>query len=103
MAKIPNGKPRPKAKKGTFKRLLKTVFSFYPVLLPLTLCCIVFSAVVASMPSLFMERVFAAIEQGLDLARGNEELGIVGIGGAAAWNEVKGDVQRSGHGKTFPQ
>ncbi|MBQ2793583.1 MAG: ABC transporter ATP-binding protein [Clostridia bacterium] len=92
MAKIPNGKPRPKAKKGTFKRLLKTVFSFYPVLLPLTLCCIVFSAVVASMPSLFMERVFAAIEQGLDLARGNEELGIVGIGGAAAWNEVKGDV-----------
>ncbi len=92
MAKIPTGKPRPKAKKGTLKRLLKTVFSFYPRLLPLTLCCIVFSAVVASIPSLFMERVFSAISEGLTLARGNAELGIEAIGGAAAWEAVKGDV-----------
>ena len=92
MAKIPSGKPRPKAKKGTLKRFLKTVFSFYPVLLPLTLCCIVFSAVVASMPSLFMERVFAAISEGLELALGNAEKGIDAIGGAAAWDAVKGDV-----------
>ena len=95
MAKIPTGKPRPKAKKGTLKRLLKTVFSFYPRLLPLTLCCIVFTAAVASMPSLFMERVFSAISEGLDLALGNADKGIVAIGGAAAWDAVKGDVFRA--------
>ena len=95
MAKIPTGKPRPKAKKGTLKRLLKTVFSFYPRLLPLTLCCIVFTAAVASMPSLFMEQVFSAISEGLDLALGNADKGIVAIGGAAAWDAVKGDVFRA--------
>ena len=95
MAKIPTGKPRPKAKKGTLKRLLKTVFSFYPRLLPLTLCCIVFTAAVASIPSLFMEQVFSAISEGLDLALGNADKGIVAIGGAAAWDAVKGDVFRA--------
>ena len=92
MAKIPTGKPRPKAKKGTLKRLLKTVFSFYPRLLPLTLLCIVFTAAVASMPSLFMEQVFTSISEGLDLALGNAEKGIEAIGGPAAWDVVKGDV-----------
>ena len=92
MAKIPTGKPRPKAKKGTLKRLLKTVFSFYPRLLPLTLLCIVFTAAVSSMPSLFMQQVFSAIGEGLDLALGNAEKGIVAIGGPAAWDAVKGDV-----------
>ena len=95
MAKIPTGKPRPKAKKGTLKRLLKTVFSFYPRLLPLTLLCIVFTAAVSSIPSLFMEQVFSAISEGLDLALGNAEKGIVAIGGAAAWDAVKGDVFRA--------
>ena len=95
MAKIPSGKPRPKAKKGTLKRLLKTVFSFYPRLLPLTLLCIVFTAAVSSIPSLFMEQVFSAISEGLDLALGNAEKGIVAIGGAAAWDAVKGDVFRA--------
>ena len=86
----PTGKPRPKAKKGTLKRVLKTVFSFYPVLLPLTLTCIAFTAVVASMPSIFMQRVFEAIEKGLGLALGSDT--VAGIGGAAAWEQVKGDV-----------
>ena len=86
----PTGKPRPKAKKGTLKRVLKTVFSFYPVLLPLTLTCIAFTAVVASMPSIFMQRVFEAIEKGLGLALGSDT--VPGIGGAAAWEQVKGDV-----------
>ena len=52
-----------KAKKGTLGRLLKMIFGFYPVLLPFTLCCIVFSAVVSSMPSLFMQNVISAIEE----------------------------------------
>ena len=52
-----------KAKKGTLGRLLKMIFGFYPVLLPFTLGCIVFSAVVSSMPSLFMQNVISAIEE----------------------------------------
>ena len=52
-----------KAKKGTLGRLLKMIFGFYPVLLPFTLGCIVFSAVVSSMPSIFMQNVISAIEE----------------------------------------
>ena len=93
MAKIPTGKPRPKAKKGTLKRLLKTVFSFYPRLLPLTLLCIVFTAAVASMPSLFMEQVFSAISEGLAIAEEYVASGITNAeAGAMAWSSVKGDV-----------
>ena len=62
----PTAKPRPKAKKGTFKRLLKSVFAFYPRLLPLMLFCIVFSAAVSSIPSLFMQKVFENIKAALD-------------------------------------
>lgn len=58
----PMGKPRPKAKKGTLARVLKSVFSFYPVLLPFTLFCILFTAAVSSMPSIFMQQVFAIVE-----------------------------------------
>ena len=62
----PMSKPRPKAKKGTLKRVIKTVFSFYPVLLPMTLLCVVFSAAVSSIPSIFMQRVLATIKEALD-------------------------------------
>ncbi|MDD6021304.1 MAG: ABC transporter ATP-binding protein [Oscillospiraceae bacterium] len=45
------------AKKGTMKRIIKTLFGFYPVLLPVTIFCIIFSAIVSSIPALFIERV----------------------------------------------
>ena len=51
------------AKKGTIARLLKMMFGFYPVLLPLTLLCIVFSATVSSIPAIFMQNIIAIIEQ----------------------------------------
>ncbi len=73
MARI--GKPRPKAKKGTLKRVIKSVFSFYPRLLPLTLLCIVFSAVVASMPSIFMQQVLSNIKTALDGSLGWSDVG----------------------------
>lgn len=56
-------KKMPKIKKGTTGRLIKTLFGFYPVLLPLTVACILFNAVVSSMPSIFMQRVIAAVEE----------------------------------------
>ncbi|MCM1330703.1 MAG: ABC transporter ATP-binding protein/permease [Ruminococcus sp.] len=53
----------PKIKKGTTGRLIKTLFGFYPVLLPLTVFCILFNAVVSSIPSMFMQKVIAAVEE----------------------------------------
>jgi len=43
-------------------RLLKMLFAAYPVLLPVTVCCIVFSAVTATMPAIFQQQVIAQIE-----------------------------------------
>ena len=56
-------KGRPPMKKGTFKRLFKLLFQFYPVMLPVTLGCILFSAVVGAVPTIFMQKVIAVIEQ----------------------------------------
>ncbi len=50
-------------KKGTVKRLLSMLFAFYPVALPLVLVCIVFSAAVSAIPSIFMQNVIAVLEQ----------------------------------------
>ncbi len=45
-------------------RLLKTIREFYPVMMPVTVVCIVFSAVVSSVPAIFMQNVIAVVEQG---------------------------------------
>ena len=50
-------------KKGVLRRVLKTLFHFYPVLLPVTVACIVFSAIVSSVPAIFMQKIIAVIEQ----------------------------------------
>ena len=51
-----------RAPKGVMPRLIRTVFSFYPVLLPITLFCILVNAVVSSMPSVFMQNAIAIVE-----------------------------------------
>ena len=51
-----------KNKRGVLRRLLKTMFGFYPVLLPLTVGCIVFNAVISSLPSVFMQNIIAVVE-----------------------------------------
>lgn len=50
-------------KPGSLKRLLKQLIKFYPVLLPITLILIIITAIVASMPSLFMQQVIAIIQE----------------------------------------
>ena len=42
---------------------LKKFFGFYPVLAPLTVFCILFSAIVAAIPAVFIQRVLAVIER----------------------------------------
>ena len=53
---------KPRAKKGTFLRVLKTLYSSFPVAMTLITVCIIFSAAVSSIPSLFMQKVIALIE-----------------------------------------
>ena len=51
-----------RAPKGVMPRLIRTVFSFYPVLLPITIVCILINAIVSSMPSVFMQNAIAVVE-----------------------------------------
>ena len=67
------------SRKGTIGRILKTILEFYPVELPLVICCILFSAVVASVPSFFMQNVIAIVEQSWQ---------------SGDWNAVSGKIGR---------
>ena len=53
----------PKVQRGTIGRLVNILFRFYPVLMPVTLVCIVFTAVVSSIPALFMQQVIQLISK----------------------------------------
>ena len=50
-------------KKNTFIHLIKTLFEFYPVLLPIIIALILFNSVVSSIPSVFMQNIIAVIEK----------------------------------------
>ena len=50
-------------KKNTFTRLIKTLFEFYPALLPIIIVLILFNSVVSSIPSVFMQNIIAVIEK----------------------------------------
>ena len=71
-----------KNKKGSgavVARLLRTMREFYPVMLPLTLVCIVINAVVSSIPSIFMQNIIAVIERSWQ---------------SGDWSAAKGEVIR---------
>lgn len=57
----PMGPPR-KMNFGTLKRVIKLLFSYYPVLMPLTVLCIVFSAGVSAIPAIFQQQIIADIQ-----------------------------------------
>lgn len=44
-------------------RLVKMIFKSYPVLLPLTIFCIVASSIISAIPSVFQQRVLAIVEK----------------------------------------
>ena len=50
-------------KKSTVVRLLKTMREFYPVMLPVTVGCIILNAVISSIPAVFMQHIIAIVEQ----------------------------------------
>ena len=54
---------RPQANFSALGAVVKKFFGYYPVLAPLTMLCILFSSVVSSIPSLFVQNVLAIIEK----------------------------------------
>jgi len=72
---------RPKPKKGVLGRVLKSVFGAYPVLMPLTIVCILISALSASIPSIFIGKFITLIEDAVETGTG-----------VAAWKLISADV-----------
>ena len=59
MNKMPPKKPAGKI----IARVLKTLVGYYPALIPLTAVCIVFSAITAAVPAIFIRNIIAIIEK----------------------------------------
>ena len=51
-------------------RTVKKLFSYYPVLAPVTFVCILFSSIVSFVPSLFTQNIIQIIESGTSAATG---------------------------------
>ena len=49
--------------KNPLSRVIRKLFGFYPVLAPLTMACILFSSIVSSIPSLFIQNILAVVEK----------------------------------------
>ena len=73
-------KNKGQAKKGTMKRLIRMLFEFYPVLLPLVLVCIVLNALISSIPAIFQQNIIA----------GRAVLADEGLGGGSADGDQAG-------------
>ena len=61
----PMGK-KPRMNMGVLGRVVKLLIKSYPVLIPITAVCIILSAVVSSIPSIFTQKVLAVITSYLD-------------------------------------
>ena len=62
----PMGKPMMKPKKGVLGRVIKMLFKFYPVLVPLTVVCILFSSIASAIPDMYIQKVIAVITEWQD-------------------------------------
>ena len=57
--------PRPKVKKETLPRVIKLLFQSYPRLIPIVVFCIVFAAIVNSIPAIFTKNILDVIQYSL--------------------------------------
>ncbi|MBR3895388.1 MAG: ABC transporter ATP-binding protein [Clostridia bacterium] len=66
----PMGAPhgRPKLKTRVLKRLLGMLIKFYPVLVPMTAVCILFTAIASAIPAVFLQKVTELIENWQSIA-----------------------------------
>ncbi len=57
--KVPGGR---KLDLGLLSRVVKMLFGYYPKLVPFSIACIIFSAITATLPAIFLEQVTTAIK-----------------------------------------
>ena len=72
----PDGK-RKKLNMNSLKRLLKMLYGYYPVLLPVIIVCIIFASITAAVPAIFQQQVLQAIEKWIT---------------SGDWNSAKGEI-----------
>ncbi len=60
---MPVQKQKPKFKKKTLARLIKLLFKSYPALVPITIACIIFSAITSALPAIFLQKVTENVEK----------------------------------------
>ena len=79
----------PKAKSGisihTFRRINKILYESYPKLIPFTAFCIVFSAIVNAVPSIFVQKILAVVTECLENGLSSGAAGI-------DWSEASGKI-----------
>ena len=63
MSKQMQAPRRPKPSARVLGRVLKMLFRYYPVLVPVAVGCILLAAITAAIPAVFMQQVIAAIEE----------------------------------------
>lgn len=64
-------------KKRTFLRLFKTLFNFYPVMMPIVIICIMINAIISSISAVFVQNIIAIIEENWQVAQ---------------WNQIAGEI-----------
>ena len=72
----PDGK-RKKLNISSLARLLKMLYGYYPVLLPIIVVCIIFASITSAIPAIFQQQVLQAIEKWIE---------------SGDWNSAKGDI-----------
>ena len=71
----PVKRPMTKAPRGTFKRLLKLLFHYYPVMMTVTLILIIFNAIISALPALFIGRITQILGEAAEKSLGWNEYG----------------------------
>ncbi len=67
--------PKRKMEKGVMGRTIKAVFKCYPKMMTFALICLIINAIISSIPSIFMERVFTVVGKALKANAGWSEYG----------------------------
>ena len=65
-----------KNRSSVTRRLLRTIWEFYPVMLPAAVICIILSASITAVPTIFMQHIIAVIEEGM---KSGESWSIAGV------------------------
>ena len=58
----PGMPPKRRLNKNVLKRVISMLFRYYPVLIPISILCIAFTAITSAIPSLFLQKVVEMIE-----------------------------------------